>query len=153
MPNEKLREYALAFLRQHVSAVLATSSPDGEPQAATLYYDVDDDFNFYFVSSKETLKVKNLLVNKRASFVVGFGPRVCTIQGQGDAEIIDDVDFRLFGKIVEKINLYEIDQLPLTQVSKGGFVTIKLKPRWLTWLNLDKVNYPEAYNVGFQKVI
>ncbi len=56
-------------------------------------------------------------------------------------------------EIVEKIKLYEFEQLPITQVNQGGFVTIKVKPRWLTWLNLDKTNYPETYGVEFQKVI
>lgn len=153
MPKEELQKHALTFLRQHITAVLATSSPSGEPQSAVLYYDVDDNFNFYFISSKESQKVKNLMANKRASVVVGFGKSVSTIQGAGDAEIIEDVDFNLFAQIIERIQLYEADQLPLSQVNKTGFVTIKVKPQWLTWLNLDKETYPETFSKDFQQLL
>ena len=153
MPKEELQKHALAFLRQHITAVLATSSLSGESQSAVLYYDVDDDFNFYFISSKDSQKIKNLMVNKRVSIVIGFSKMVSTVQGAGEVEIIEDVDFNLFAKIIERIQLYEADQLPLSQVNKTGFVTIKVKPRWLTWLNLDKMTYPETYGKDFQQLL
>lgn len=153
MPKEELQKHALRFLREHTTAVLATSSPTGEPQAAALYFDVDDDFNFYFTSSADSIKVKNLSANKRASIVVGYGAAVSTIQGCGDAEISADVDYGFFSKIIDKIQKYEPDQFPIGQVNKAGYVTIKVKPFWLTWLNLDKVGYPETYSPSFQKII
>lgn len=153
MSKEDLKKHALAFLRDHTTAVLATSSPSGEPQAAALYYDVDDDFNFYFISSKDSLKAKNLMANKRASIVIGFGKTVSTIQGAGDVEIIETIDFRLFTRIIERIKLHEASQLALSHIIKSGFVTIKVKPRWLTWLNLDKEAYPETYSKDFQVII
>lgn len=153
MPNKELQKHALVFLRKHIAAVLATSSPSGEPQAATLYYDVDDEFNFYFITSKNSQKAINLSANKRASFVVGFGPTVSTIQGFGDVEIVENADIDVFKNIIEKIRLYEFDQLPLAQINKGEFLTVKIKPRWLTWLNLDRVDYPETYHSDFQKVL
>ncbi len=153
MPNEELKKHALRFLRAHTTAVLATSSLAGEPQAAALYFGVDDDFNFYFTSSAESLKIKNLLANKHASVVVGFGSAVSTIQGFGDVEVTTDVDYGFFSKIVEKIKLYEPDQLPTARASNVGYTTIKMKPRLLTWLNLDKVGYPETYSPNFQKII
>lgn len=153
MSKEDLKKNALAFLREHTTAVLATSSLSGEPQAAALYYDVDDDFNFYFISSKESQKAKNLMVNKRASIVVGFGAGVSTIQGAGDVEITETIDFQLFTRIVARIKLKEASQLALSHVIKSGFVTIKVTPRWLTWLNLDKETYPETYSKDFQSLL
>ena len=50
MEKEDLKKEALKFLNEQVTAALATVSVTGEPQVATIYYHVDNDFNFYFIT-------------------------------------------------------------------------------------------------------
>jgi len=63
-------ETALAFLRAHHHAVLATSRVDGRPQLSPVVANVDAD-GLVAISSRETaIKVKNLRRDPRASLLV-----------------------------------------------------------------------------------
>lgn len=61
----------LQFLKSHPECVLATVSPEGKPEAATVLFAVDDDFTFYFGTSDKYRKYHNLLNNKQAAVVIG----------------------------------------------------------------------------------
>lgn len=152
-PEPSVKAHALKFLREHSSAVLVTASGHCEPEAATMYYDVNDDLTFYFIASKDSRKVHNLQHNPRVAFVVGFGPAPITVQGGGVATLNHSVKLPLFGSIVAKIKLHHIDQLPMMRLNPEAFVTITVKPTWLVWLNLDKPDHPEAYGNHFHHLI
>lgn len=85
----------LQFLKAHPECVLATVSPDGEPEAATVLFAVDDDFTFYFGTSDKYRKYHNLQRNKQAAVVVGVQmkePKSAQVEGmmepiEGEAEI------------------------------------------------------------------
>ncbi|MCW2763413.1 MAG: hypothetical protein JWR85_3614 [Marmoricola sp.] len=54
MTSEHPHQKVHAFLRQHHMGVLSTVSSDGEPWGAAIYFIVDEDFTFYFVTRAET---------------------------------------------------------------------------------------------------
>jgi PPOX class probable F420-dependent enzyme len=80
---------ALAYLREHHRAVLATSRADGRPQLSPVVVAVDDD-GLVAISSRETaIKVKNLRRDPYASvcaFADGFYGE--WVQVEGLAEIL-----------------------------------------------------------------
>jgi len=69
------------FLRKKKSMVLATVTPEGKPHAATVFYEADENFNFYILTSATSGKLKNILHNGHAAFAVGTGPESITVQG------------------------------------------------------------------------
>ncbi len=80
---------AVAFLREHHRAVLATTRADGRPQLSPVSVGVDD-ANRVLISTRETaIKTKNLLRDPRASLCV-FTDRFFGewIQVEGVAEIV-----------------------------------------------------------------
>ncbi len=153
MEKEKLKEEVFKFLDEQVTAAVSTVSPEGEPQIAVMYYYTDKDLNFYFLTSRNSQKLKNLALNKNIAIVVGFGPATITIQAGGVAETDQDFKEEFVNKILEKINFHNLDQWPVLQLEKEGLVLLKVKPKWLVMLNFDKEGHPTTYSHEFNKLI
>lgn len=153
MENEDLKKETFKFLGEHVTAAVATVSATGEPEIATMYYYTDDDFNFYFISAKNSQKLKNIEINKNVAIAVGFGPAPITVQAGGVAEISYDFNEEFVNKIFEKINFHNLDQWPVLQLEKEGLVLLKVKPKWLVLLNFDKKGHPTTYSHNFLKLL
>lgn len=90
MEKDQIKKDALKFLTKpdNLTAVVGSCPGDGDTHVATVYYYVDDNFNFYFLTATHTKKYQNLLDNPNAAIVVGFGPSYTTIQGQGSAQLL-----------------------------------------------------------------
>jgi len=153
MKKEDLKKETLKFLSENVTAAVSTVSFEGEPEVATMYYYTDDNFNFYFITSKNSQKLKNIETNQKVAIVVGFGPTPITVQAGGIAEVSTDFKEELVNKVLEKINFYSVDQLPFLQLQKNGLVLLKVKPKWLVLLNFDKEGHLSTYNHNFHKLI
>ena len=151
--KEKVRQKALEFLKERTTMVVSTVSPSGEPQASTVYFMADDDFNIYFLTAKGSRKCENLKSNGKIAFVVGTGPEVVTIQGGGNAESLDEKEAQIFYDAIEKIGFESPWQWPVTLLAKEGFCTFKIKPTWMVWLNLHKDQYPDIASEEFYKII
>jgi PPOX class probable F420-dependent enzyme len=84
---------ALAFLRDHHHAVLATFRPDGLPQLSPVTVAVDDE-GYVAISSRETaFKVRNLRRDPRASVCVldnGFFGRWIYVEGMATIMSLPD---------------------------------------------------------------
>ncbi len=63
-------ERARALLRETDRCTLATASPTGVPEAATIRFVADDDFSLYFNTSTTYRKYDNLCANPRVAVVV-----------------------------------------------------------------------------------
>lgn len=148
-----VRREALEFLKSHDTMVISTVSPSNDPQAAVIYYVVDEKFNFYFMTSLGSRKCENLRANGKIAFVIGAGPEIVTMQGGGTAEPLDEQEAQVFYKLIERIALKSPWQWPLILLSKKGFCTFRLKPTWMSWFNLDKDAYPDIVTDGFYKII
>lgn len=151
--QEKIRASALGFLNDHNTMVVSTVSDAGEPQAATVYFTVGDDFSIYFMTSHGSRKCENLKSNGKIAFVVGTGPEVATIQGGGNAESLDEQEAQVFYKLIEKVSLRSPWQWPVTLLAKEGYCTFKITPTWMVWLNLHKEQYPDIASEEFYKII
>lgn len=70
------------FLDEHDTCVLATVNIDGKPQAASVGYSVDGEFNFLIGTNKNTRKYQNLKNSNKVALVVGFsGSKTVQIEG------------------------------------------------------------------------
>ncbi|MDO8496785.1 MAG: pyridoxamine 5'-phosphate oxidase family protein [bacterium] len=157
--REKTKKLALQFLREHKTAVVATASRSGEPEAATLFYAIDGDLTFNFITDSKGRKFKNLRENPHAAIVVGIGPDVMTIQCGGHAEIIDylkDTDRaeKVIRKVIDNSKLHgnppALPVLMNPDVELGVFI---VKPEWMVMLNLEYEKDPEGYKHEYSKVL
>src|SRR3989344_7775908 len=151
--KEELKQKSFEFLKSRNTAVLATVSVDGKPQAATIYYIIDDDFNFYFITGSETGKFKNLKAKEDVALVVGFGPEPTTVHVGGKASILPENERSKI--LLEYADLLRVnEEIPILKLKDHGSVEVfKITPTFLAWLCLDKINFPEAYSESFHKII
>ena len=151
--KEKVKQRALEFLRGQNIMVVSTVSDSGEPQAATVYYVADENFNIYFMTSLKSRKCENLHSNSKIAFVMGTGPEVITVQGGGEVEKLDEHEANIFYALIEKIALKSPWQFPLILIAKEGFCTFRIRPKWMVWLNFQKDRYPDIASKEFHKII
>ena len=157
--HNKSKQLALNFLKDRKTAVVATASRSGEPQAATLFYAIDDNFTFNFIVDNKSRKFKNLKENPHIAIVVGSGPNIVTIQCGGHAEIIDyvkDTDRAeaVIRKVIANSKLHggppALPVLMNPNIEYGIFV---VKPEWMTMLNLEYQKDPGEYNHEYFKIL
>lgn len=151
--TKNIKEAVLEFLKENNTIVIATASPEGKPQAATVYYLVDDDFNIYFATGRETDKFKNLQSNKQAAFVVGTGPAVITVQGAGRVQEISDNELSEKGRIGAELYFKALKEWPVLKLPHGGLAFFKIIPDQMKFLNLDSVGHHETYQESYYQVI
>lgn len=119
------------FLEEHPVATLATADENAIPQASTIYFVLDDDFNFYFITKEETQKFKNLIANKHAALAIHEVASQRTVQVTGTAVLVKEVDkfLDIFDKIVA-ISAGETnsDRPPVSKLFAGDYVLFRLTP-------------------------
>jgi general stress protein 26 len=152
--TEKQRKEVLMFVQKNKIAVVATVSPEGEPQAATVTHLMDDDFVFYFVTKKESRKLRNITHEPRIGITIGTQANVpMTVQMQGRAMVIVEPSDYIVTHLTKKMSLSEVEWWPLLKSQKGNLAFIKVEINWLRWLNLGSPEYPETVNGEFQQII
>lgn len=156
LTREEYRKDALAFLWENTTAVIATSFND-EPKASTVYFWVDNEFTFYFVTKRNTSKYINIEMNPRAAIVVGTGPEHITVQAHGNAEIItDDEDRQEILDILTNIRTKENIQIwPIEEMEKfkdRNYVVFKIIPDNVTFMNLDSSKHPNSITTDYVEV-
>jgi uncharacterized protein YhbP (UPF0306 family) len=145
MESNEIRKTALQFLTEpnQITAVIGSCPSDGDTHVATVYYYVDDNFNFYFLTATNTRKYKNLLENPNAAIVVGFGPSQTTIQGQGTATLLEkasDEENNAIAQIKKQLQDHNNETWPVFQLDaydNESIAVFKLVPQRLQLLNLE----------------
>ena len=153
--HTETKTLALKFLKNNKTAVLATASRQGQPGAATVFYAIDDDFTFNFITDNRSRKWNNIKENPHVAIVVGTGPDVMTIQCGGHVEIIDNVrDMEKAQEIIRRViansKLHGAPPaLPVLMNPDVQLGVFKVKPEWMALLNLeinkDGEDYPHEY--------
>lgn len=120
-----------AFLRHHPMGVLSTVSSDGAPWGAAIYYVVDEDFNFYFVTRAETYKYQNLDKNPVAAITIADADSQTTVQAAGKisripAEDYMDIVFTKLAKVRPKDDPHWAP--PLSKIQAGNYMPLRLTP-------------------------
>ncbi len=156
LTKKEYREDALKFLRENTTAVIATSFND-QPRASTVYYWVDDEFNFYFITKKNTSKYINIEMNPQAAVVVGTGPEHITVQAHGSAELIsDEQDILEVIEILTTIRAREhIKIWPIEEIEKfkdRSKLVFKIIPEEVSYMNLDSSSHPDSISDDYIQI-
>jgi len=145
MDSITIKTAALKFLNEpdRLTAVIGSCPSDGNTHVATVYYYVDNNFNFYFLTASNTQKYKNLLENPNAAIVVGFGPSRTTIQGQGTAALLEkgsDEENNAIAQIKKRLQEHNDETWPVFQLdayASESIAVFKLTSDTLHLLNLE----------------
>lgn len=118
------------FLSNHHIGVLATADKGGIPHAATIYFAIDVDLNFYFITREGTTKQKNLSANPNASLAVFDPVTQSTVQAQGT---VSEVDPALFQEVFMRVlkttaSTSESVVPPFSRLEAGGHIGYCLTP-------------------------
>ena len=158
MNDEQYKKAALKFLRENITAAIATSKDGTHLRAVTIYYDVDDDFNFYFLTAVNTGKYADLTENSNIGIAVGFGPPYITIQGGGVADLVEsgsDEENEIIVNINKRLhpNDYHWPLFQIPRFLNAEVAVFKMTPKWLVMLNLDKEGHLDSYKEDFHTLI
>jgi uncharacterized pyridoxamine 5'-phosphate oxidase family protein len=154
--SNSIKEEALTYLKKNNTAVIATIWK-GEPHASTVHYIVDDDFNMYFLSHRNTSKYLNISSHQRAAVVVGTGPKHIGVQTKGIVDMVlgkeRDKVFGLFHDLKESrsINHWPIEEMKIFEDKSP--VAFKFEPLELTFLNLDDDAYPHSKGKNYHQLM
>ena len=135
---ESDKEKVLAALRRNRIASMATVTVDGQPQAVTILYVVDDDLNLYFVTREKSRKVANLDANGQVAMSIGLEPPM-NVQLEGRAVRVEDELMRT-EKMAELANVgADLKDLwpPILRVGQEGYVLYQVIPKKIRALDLS----------------
>lgn len=119
------------FLKDSPVGVLSSVTKDGQPYGVVIYYHVDDDFMFSFVTKKATTTHHNLESNKDVVLVVYDSFSQTTVQITAKAEVITDNDVaeQAFNRTLEAAKQSSDSGVPpITKMWAGDYVAYSLRP-------------------------
>lgn len=134
-------EKAYTFLKHHSLGILATASSASEPWGSAIYYIVDEQLNFYFLTHTETLKYRNIQHSHRASLVVTDNDAQTTVQVVGDItepEETSDEYNDAFRKLADVRPPKELRwRPPVSKIHTSKTVLLRLTPTYLQFADFD----------------
>jgi pyridoxine/pyridoxamine 5'-phosphate oxidase len=112
--------------------VLGSVSPEGVPQSALVGIAVTEALEIIFDTLDTTRKFRNLTVNRRASFVIGWAGEK-TVQFDGEA-------FLLEGEELDRYKKIYFATWPDGPARQGwpGMVYFVVRPRWIRYSDFDQ---------------
>jgi nitroimidazol reductase NimA-like FMN-containing flavoprotein (pyridoxamine 5'-phosphate oxidase superfamily) len=136
--NADIRKKTLNYLKQEQLMVLATASKTGEPHATAVFYLVDDDFNFYFVTKAKTSKNRNLERNRRVALSIGWGPPM-NVQVHGTAKPVKDdrIKMRALAELIALGAARRDVWPPILHIEAGEYRMYRITPKSVHVLDLQ----------------
>ena len=117
----------IAFVRACGLAVVATSGPDGAPEAALVGIASTDRAELLFDTSTSSRKYANLAADPRVAVVIGWEDEV-TCQVEGRADVLQGAELR-------RGQQFYFEQYPdgRKRASEPEIALIRIRPRWLRY--------------------
>jgi uncharacterized protein YhbP (UPF0306 family) len=151
-----LEEDTYDFLRDGHTAVVATCL-DSTPHATTVYYDIDKDFNFYYLTKRNTQKNIQTAFNPRVSLVVGTGPEHITVQARGRAEVLTDLEKEeAIDRMILRYTEIGVSKLPIQYMENlkdQAVVAYKVIPSEIMFMNMDCEKYRRSMSHSYHQII
>lgn len=138
---------ALEFLKAHKVGILSTASSQGKPWGAAIYFAVDEDFDFYFLTHISSAKYKNIHENKSVALTVvdDYAQTTIQVSGEVDELTLSDERDRAFQLLA---TVHPPGQFawapPVAKLHEGTIVVMKLKPNSLRMSNFKPSTHTEA---------
>lgn len=119
-----------SFLNQHNVAVISTVGQDGLPNAAPIYFVVDDNFNIFFITPIKTQKNADLNLRNDVVLTVVDEKKRATVQIRGKASEHKELLLEVLQKLSKKIedDSYAVRTLPFFQHKNNNKTAIMVKP-------------------------
>jgi len=140
MAKKIKKEDVLKFLKKHFIMEIATISKN-KPQASVVLYYIDDNFNIYFETHKETYKSKNLLKNPSISLTIWEHSKML-VQADGTTSVVKNKkrQHEIMDKLAESASMDEGFWPPLFRTGGKKYILFKIKPNWIRELDLVEKN-------------
>lgn len=130
--------------------------PHGNPHATTIYYSVDEDFNIYLSTKRDTKNHDNLQRNNHTMLVIYEAYSQSTVQVTGVAEEITDNPeahevFR--GTFKAAMKTSESVVPPITKLFADNYVAYRIKPaqiRMAAFVRPDPGGYDMFETIDFK---
>lgn len=139
---------ALEFFRRENVGVLATVDSNNTPFASPVYYFPGEEFSFYFMTTKETHKSKNITSNPNAAFSVGVGPEYLSLSLRGTISSTNTEEqnriLPVIGEKLEKLNGAGWPVRRLDDLKGEKLVVYKFTPQKVTFLNMNSKDEPQS---------
>jgi uncharacterized pyridoxamine 5'-phosphate oxidase family protein len=137
MPEESR---AFQFIKKNTVAVVATTSSEGNPNAAMVNYVIDSIGNLYFITRKNSQKYKNLKKNPSVAVVIGSENTLECIQIEGKSMDINDEKFEKeikseFSIRAKLQDIYLSETNPFHQIKGVNFALFKIIPEWVRFVD------------------
>jgi len=125
----------LDFVRKEKLGVVATISPEGNPEAAVMAVSQNDKLELFFQTNNETRKYKNLQVNPHVAVVFGHDiDEFITVQLEGAAsEVANEDDL----KKIRKIHVANNSESEKYVYLKEN-IFFKVRPSWVRYWDFHK---------------
>ena len=130
------------FIRRHKLGVLATVSSSQVPEAAVVGIAVTNDLELVFDTLGETRKCRNLRLNPRIAFVIGWDDEI-TLQYEGEAK-------EPRGSELERYKQVYFEKWPdgVERERWPGITYFRVRPTWMRYSDFNK-NPPQVIEQTF----
>ena len=152
--DPKIAQELLQFLRLHDVAALATITDGTKAHATTIFYYVEDDFKFYFLTRNATLKYSNLNSNGLVGLVTTDSTTFQTVQIEGIAKEVDYT--KEYAGVMQKYidnlakNNRQWANIPLNHMPNSGYYAlIQVTPTWIRWTDFTNWAHTVKYEQHF----
>ncbi len=147
MKTKITKKQVLEFLMRHKHAGISTVTPNGKPEAATIYYGIDKHFNFYFPTGTLSRKFKNLQKNPHVALAITDVKKLTTVQMEGVAEVIHfipkdhqgikELTKALLPSLRETLESLWDPIPPVVKMKNGKLAILKVKIKWMRWADFS----------------
>lgn len=125
------RHKALEFVRSQQFGILSTSDKDGHPWGSAIFFLVDDDFNFYFLTRTGTQKFGDIDQNPRVALTVANRDSQITVQLSGTVSRVELNEYA--HNLLPKFSaLKPADddywRPPVSKIHSGNYMPLKITP-------------------------
>lgn len=135
MTQDQFNQIAKDIVKNNIYLTLATTSKD-KPWASPVYYDIDEHFNFYYISQLNSLHTKHILKNPYVAFAI-FDSRQKAdtgngVQGEGKVYLLKN------NELEKAFKIYRSNYIPKTIdnfTKKTSYRFFKIVPEKLYILN------------------
>lgn len=144
------KQEVYSFLLRYNLAVFGTTSPDHSPHLTSMFYVVDPDLNFYFITKSETEKVKNIALNPHVSVVVSDRESYKTVEASGVVVALSGIEriktvIQMFAQVYRNEGVLEASKLfgwppPIEKIEDGEIVVYELQPSQLIYSDYSEAS-------------
>jgi nitroimidazol reductase NimA-like FMN-containing flavoprotein (pyridoxamine 5'-phosphate oxidase superfamily) len=147
MKTKITKKQVLEFLIRRRHAGISTVTPNGKPEAATIYYGIDKHFSLYFPTGTLSRKFKNIQKNPHVALAVTDVNQLITVQMEGvakvlystpkDAHIIKTLSHALSPTPREALEKLWDPVPPVIKMKNGKLAILEVKIKWVRYADFS----------------